>query len=107
MRLKKEQVEGIVLSLNPFIGNECAELRLYGSRVNDELKGGDIDLLLLIEEPNLTNELRGEKHSILAAIKKRLGDQKIDLLITDKSTLNEDCFLKMIAPTSLHLKTWP
>ena len=52
---------------------------MYGSRVNDQLKGGDIDLLLLVEKAALAEELREKKHIILASIKKRLGDQKIEM----------------------------
>ena len=106
MRLSNKQIDGIILSLSNFIGNERAELRLYGSRVNDRLKGGDIDLLLLVEKQTLIKELHEKKHYILSAIKKIIDDQKIDLLIADKSSINDDNFLKMIVPTSVAMYTW-
>ena len=106
MRLSDQQIKNLILALSPFIGSNHAELRLYGSRVSDQLKGGDIDLLLLVEKASLTEALCEKKHYILTAIKKKLGDQKIDLLITDRNKIHEDCFLKMITPTSLHLNTW-
>ena len=106
MRLSNKQIESIISALTPYIGNEQAELRLYGSRVHDELKGGDIDLLLLVEQSAVTTALYEQKHYILAAIKKLLGDQKIDLLITDRKKVNEDSFLKMIEPTSQCLYIW-
>ena len=110
MRLTEQQITNLILSLTPFLveraKNEHVELRLYGSRINDQLKGGDIDLLLLVENPNLITQLQEKKHHVLAAIKKRIGDQKIDLLIADKNTMHADPFLKMIEPTSLLLKTW-
>lgn len=107
MRLTNKQIQDIILSLTSYISNEHAELRLYGSRVNDSLKGGDIDLLLLVENARFIIELGEKKHYILAAIKKRLGDQKIDLLIADKNNIHEDSFIKMIFPNSISLKTWP
>lgn len=50
---------------------------LFGSRLNDEKRGGDIDLLVRTE---------GEKKDVLARIrmiarlKQYLGDQKIDVI---------------------------
>jgi predicted nucleotidyltransferase len=106
MRLSKKQSDAIISALMPFIEHEQAELRLYGSRVNDTLKGGDIDLLLLMDDPSLINRLSEKKHYLLAAIKKRLGDEKIDLLIANKQELNDDHFLKLIIPASIILKIW-
>lgn len=106
MRLTTLQVDSIVSSLTPFVSHEHAELRLYGSRVNDQLKGGDIDLLLLVETASVAEAICEKKHYILAAIKRLLGDQKIDLLITEKHNVHENCFLQMIVPTSIHLKSW-
>ena len=106
MRLSSKQIAGIVLSLSPFINNQPAELCLYGSRVNDNLKGGDIDLLLLVEKSDLVTDLNVKKHYILSAIKKTIGDQRIDLLIIDKNKALDDNFIKMILPNSISLKTW-
>jgi predicted nucleotidyltransferase len=53
------------------------EIYLFGSRVDDTKKGGDIDLYLIV-----TNHLNLFKKKIkfLAKIKKELGEQKIDVV---------------------------
>lgn len=53
-------------------------LILFGSRVNNNAKGGDIDLLLV---PENNNNLFSHKIQFLVEVKNKLGDQKIDLII--------------------------
>ena len=106
MRLTSQQINDITSVLNAFLEGCKAELRLYGSRVNDDKKGGDIDLLLLVENPNLEAELAENKHYLLAAIKKNIGDQKIDLLVSSYPAVKTYPFLKMVFPKSLLLKHW-
>ena len=61
--------------------DKAAKVYLFGSRVDDSLKGGDIDLLVFSE-----NILFMDKLKIKAQLHEKLGEQKIDLLITeDKS----------------------
>ncbi|MHB1947953.1 MAG: nucleotidyltransferase domain-containing protein [Gammaproteobacteria bacterium] len=105
MRLSKDKINLLITALDIFMKGEVAELRLYGSRVNDLLKGGDVDLLILTERKELAEKLREKKHHLLSAIKKNLGDQKIDLAIADKRELNQDAFLK-IFPESVLIKSW-
>lgn len=101
MRLTQKECDEIVASFEDIIENNWAELRLYGSRVNDALRGGDIDLLLLVEKPALLDALRARKHYLLADIKNRIGDQKIDLTLASPKELEEEAFLKVIYPQSL------
>ena len=56
---------------------------LFGSRVDDSKKGGDIDLYLVLEEH--TN-LFEKKLKFLSQIKKELGDQKIDIVFNNDSS---------------------
>ena len=72
-----------------------AEIRLYGSRVREDLAGGDIDLLVISETLFFSDKLE-----ILSELKFRLGDQKIDLTLTDKKGSMEDAFILKILPTS-------
>ncbi|MEJ2632433.1 MAG: nucleotidyltransferase domain-containing protein [Acidihalobacter sp.] len=60
-----------------------AEIYLFGSRLNDDRKGGDIDLYL---EIGVDQELLGLKTRILSSLWERLGPQKIDLLIHRRQT---------------------
>jgi len=61
------------------------EIYLFGSRIDDNLKGGDIDLYLVVKEYSLKKKLK-----FLAKIKKVLGEQKIDVVFNkDKNRLIE------------------
>ena len=53
-----------------------AEIYLYGSKVDDNAKGGDIDLLVISQKMQLQDKL-----SVLTKLHKTLGEQKIDLSI--------------------------
>ena len=55
---------------------------LFGSRVDDSKKGGDIDLFLEIEEnPNLSQKIK-----FLAKLKMKIGEQKIDVVFNEDSS---------------------
>ena len=106
MRLTSEQVTDLVKAFTPFIANKHACLYLYGSRVHDHLKGGDIDLLLVLDQEETAAALRAEKHVLLAEVKQYLGDQKIDLTIAIQDDLRREAFLRMIFPEAVMLKEW-
>jgi predicted nucleotidyltransferase len=50
MRLDQEQVEKIIQSVIGIAG-ASAEIFLFGSRLDDHARGGDVDLLLETERP--------------------------------------------------------
>lgn len=106
MRLSSIEVQHIIKAISPFVKNNTATLHLYGSRVDDAKKGGDIDLLLIFESQKQSEALISEKHKLLAEIKYLIGDQKIDLKITHRQAITNDHFLQMIIPTSIILHQW-
>lgn len=53
-----------------------ASIYLFGSRVDDAAKGGDIDLLVLSKRITLMVKL-----GILAQLHQRLGERKIDIAV--------------------------
>lgn len=58
-----------------------AQVWLFGSRVNDQAKGGDIDLLILSKKIGLK-----DRTSIRLALYELIGEQKIDLVIAADDT---------------------
>jgi uncharacterized protein len=76
-----------------------AQIFLYGSRVSDSLKGGDIDLLVLSEK--LTFQ---EKLTILVEIKEAIGEQKIDLLIANRAQSKGDDFILGILKNAIEIR---
>ncbi|MEK7692194.1 MAG: hypothetical protein AAB425_14355, partial [Bdellovibrionota bacterium] len=75
-----------------------ATLYLHGSRADDALCGGDIDLLLLVCRADLIDVLRTAKPSLLVAIKDHIGDQKIDLTIDWAGHSLSSGFLQVVLP---------
>ena len=57
---------------------------LFGSRANDNLKGGDIDLLLLTPEKLPLSRIRALRRRILGQI----GEQKLDIVNFTRSSLH-------------------
>ena len=83
MRLAKQQQYIIKQVLLKHFG-EGSELRLFGSRVDDSARGGDIDLYI---EPDLhtADEIVEAKLNALVELHLALGEQKIDLVINRKA----------------------
>ena len=76
MRLDKEQAEfitGTIRDMDPE-----ARVYLFGSRVSDDAKGGDIDLLVLSSSLKYRDKLL-----IRSRLREGLGNRKIDLIITE------------------------
>lgn len=57
-----------------------ADTFLFGSRVDDNKRGGDIDLLIVDNLPQAQLEL--SKIRALTTIHVKLGEQKIDMVVT-------------------------
>jgi len=79
MRLKVEQLETLRRVVRQYFGANT-RLLLFGSRLDDQARGGDIDLYL---EPEITEAQALTQALIKAkvALSQQLGEQKIDLVI--------------------------
>ena len=80
MRLTPDQARAIVVATRELAGPD-ASVRLFGSRLHDELKGGDIDLL--VECPRPVERPVWLAAQITARLQRALGDRKIDVLLID------------------------
>lgn len=63
---------------------ERASVWLFGSRLDDAAKGGDVDLLIKLESPTAEKTVLGARYNALLQMK--LGLQKLDILVIDPST---------------------
>ncbi len=77
MRLTATEVSTIKAAVTDVFGHDTRVL-LFGSRVDDSKKGGDIDLFI---EPAITEDLFGCKIRLLAQLMASLGEQKIDIVL--------------------------
>lgn len=78
MRISPEQRQTIVQAARQQLGEE-AQVRLFGSRVHDHLKGGDLDLL--VELPHLPADAVWQATCLEARLQQLLGEQKIDVVL--------------------------
>lgn len=83
MRLSQQTQQIIRDTVREVFGVE-ANVKLFGSRVNDDARGGDIDLL--VELPSITAEIERKTMQLTARLQLRIGDQPIDVLVLDPST---------------------
>ena len=74
MRLSEFQYQSIKKVVAENLSNY--ELKLFGSRTDDNAKGGDIDLLILTD----TKLKIDHKWAIRREIEKLIGQQKIDIV---------------------------
>jgi len=105
MRITSHEQDVFINVLSQYVTSD-AELRLFGSRVDDNARGGDIDLLLIVADDQLRESVAYNKPDILAQIKTKIGEQKIDLVITTLDKIHASAFLQSIYPESLILKRW-
>jgi uncharacterized protein len=87
MRLSEFERDAIVASVTMFDG--AAEVYLFGSRVDDDKKGGDIDVI--IKSDVLTNDMLD---LVAEELFKHIDEQKVDFVLTGKSRLSS--FAEMV-----------
>lgn len=88
--LERSIIKNAILKLDP-----QAQVFLFGSRVDDRKKGGDIDILIFSSILNIS-----DKAKILNDIFKNLEEQKIDIVIVKDSS---DPFIQIIKKEAVEL----
>lgn len=93
MRLNQSEVDAIRTTVGSLDAN--ASVYLFGSRVDDSKRGGDIDLLVMSDR--LTRE---HKRVIRTRLYELLGEQKIDIVLAADDS---DPFVKLALETGVKL----
>ncbi len=83
MRLSPEQAATIRRVVTETFGGN-ARTRLFGSRVDDRERGGDIDLFVEVDHP-LANRAAAASR-LAAGLQIALGEQRIDVVLVDPET---------------------
>jgi len=78
MRLTSLEREVLKSSITSF--DEESKIYLFGSRVDDSKKGGDIDILIVSDKIT-----RANKREIRLDFYKNFGEQKLDIVVDDGS----------------------
>ena len=79
MRLTADQHSTIRSAVAETFGG-AASVWLFGSRVDDNKRGGDIDLLIETSQTNVSEIVKAEL-ALLTKLKMKLGEQQIDVLV--------------------------
>lgn len=103
MRLNKKEIEAIKTVIGKNLAPLVPEIFLYGSRTNDSMTGGDIDLFALHKA--WSHEDHKKLSLILARLKMHpdIGDRKINLSLVTAEEIATDPFWKMVALSALQL----
>lgn len=83
MRLTPDQIQSIKQTARTVLGDDVRVI-LFGSRVDDSKKGGDIDLLF--ETDHLVGNRATTVGALYVSLIRKLGDRKIDILLRDPAT---------------------
>jgi len=87
LRLSKDEIKLLKTKLHKL--SDSAKIYLFGSRIDDSKKGGDIDLLII--DKKLTKK---DIRELRVEFFKKFGEQKIDIIL-DNGELKEP-FVKHI-----------
>ncbi len=80
MRLSKYET-GTIKKVASEIWGDNVVIYLFGSRTDDSIKGGDIDLYIQLSTEQDTKNLVFQKARFLGKLDLLLGEQKIDLVV--------------------------
>jgi predicted nucleotidyltransferase len=78
MRLSPEHIQNIKSTAHAVLG-EGVRIVLFGSRVDDQAKGGDVDLLIEVQQPLAEPALMSAR--IASRISRAMHGRKVDVLL--------------------------
>jgi len=88
MRLTPQTLHAIEQAAREFFA-PGSTVRLFGSRLDDGRRGGDIDLLIEPPAPLSPRDQVAMRNGFLARLYRLLGEQKIDVLIVPADAPDE------------------
>ncbi|WP_419809017.1 nucleotidyltransferase domain-containing protein [Sphingomonas sp.] len=97
MRLKQRDVDAIKTATCDVFG-ATATVRLYGSRTRDDLRGGDIDLL--IEADVSDQPVWRRVGAFKDLLFRHIDEQKVDVVLVERGR-PLSAFARLIAPDSI------
>ncbi len=89
IRLSPEVREAIVNALERCFPFKGAKAYLFGSRTNPRKRGGDVDILIVIDEPKVLKNTLKTILDFEACVIKKSDDQKIDTKVISRAEFQE------------------
>jgi len=106
VRLTAAEISAIQKTSRHFWG-ETVSMWLFGSRVDDSKRGGDIDLLVIASNEHERIAFFKNEIDFLIELKSIIGEQKIDIVFATRQSLENDVFLRTLGSrvplTGVHL----
>jgi predicted nucleotidyltransferase len=100
MRISEFEQKCILETFNT-LSTAKSKIYLFGSRLDDMKKGGDIDLLIVF----VNNEFKFNfKHlDFIVELKKKIGERKIDVTLAAEEELTNDVFLMSVMDSAVEI----
>lgn len=86
MRLTEQQTQSI-RRLAREVAGETARVRVFGSRLDDEARGGDVDLLLEVDRPVENPALLSAR--LAARVSRLMSGRRVDVLLSAPNLLRQ------------------
>lgn len=86
MRLSKEQCQIIRKTVEDMLGADV-QIVLFGSRVNDDLRGGDVDLM--VTTPHNVTQPAFAAARVAARLERVLGGRRVDVVLVTPKTAEQ------------------
>ncbi|MEW6606160.1 MAG: nucleotidyltransferase domain-containing protein [bacterium] len=99
MRIKEEILKLIKELAIKYFGKDC-EVAIFGSRIDNTKRGGDIDIYI---ETSIAPEIIEAKARFLANLEIALGDQKIDLVVKKRNESRKEPIYKYAKSTGVRI----
>lgn len=100
MRLSQFQIDTIKNLAKKHFGS-ATSVSLFGSRIDDHKKGGDIDLFIKNKDESVLT-VEGKIH-FLAELKLKIGDRKIDVVFDNASTRQKKNFYRSLIQQKIEI----
>lgn len=100
MRIDQHEISTIKCLAEKHFGSGT-KVYLFGSRVDDDKKGGDIDLF--ITNKNSTKLTLASKIDFLADLKSIIGNQKIDVVLDNSLARRKKQFYQSVTKKSVEI----
>ena len=86
MRLTPAQIDAIKSTAQAVLG-ECVQVTVFGSRVDDAAKGGDVDLMVEVNQVLLEPALAAAR--IASRVSRAMHGRKVDVLLKASNLLEQ------------------
>ncbi|MGC8734855.1 MAG: nucleotidyltransferase domain-containing protein [bacterium] len=99
MRINEEVIELIRELANKYFGQD-SKVYIFGSRIDDSKKGGDVDIYIETFVENIVNN----KILFLIDLEKEIGEQKIDLIVYNPNLMEEELIHEIAKKEGIRIK---